>query len=168
MADEASDDEAAWRDLVAQYSIPTAAEGGPPWPAREDPDAAQAPAQEWADPVPGVTPAPPQARIIRPAVPAPLPSAGDDEHYVPPDPPPPSRRRPGALGEAGGARAPRVRPGRGQLSRPRAPGRAPGHAILDPPRGGAEQKSPNAGPPPADDEAARIEDGRQIGQSLTQ
>ena len=88
MADEASDDEAAWRDLVAQYSIPTAAEGGPPWPAREDPDAAQAPAQEWADPVPGVTPAPPQARIIRPAVPAPLPSAGDDEHYVPPDPPP--------------------------------------------------------------------------------
>ena len=29
MADEASDDEAAWRDLVAQYSIPTAAEGGP-------------------------------------------------------------------------------------------------------------------------------------------
>ena len=88
MADEASDDEAAWRDLVAQYSVPAAAEGGPPWPAREDPDAAQAPAQEWADPVPGVIPAPPQARIIRPAVPAPLPSAGDDEHYVPPDPPP--------------------------------------------------------------------------------
>ena len=88
MADEASDDEAAWRDLVAQYSVPAAAEGGPPWPAREDPEAAQAPAQEWADPVPGVTPAPPQARIIRPAVPAPLPSAGDDEHYVPPDPPP--------------------------------------------------------------------------------
>jgi hypothetical protein len=35
-----------------------------------------------------VIPTPPQARIIRPAVPAPLPSAGDDEHYVPPDPPP--------------------------------------------------------------------------------
>src|SRR5207249_11468060 len=83
-----------WRDLVAQYSIPTAAEGGPPWPAREDPDAAQAPAQEWADPVPGVTPAPPQARIIRPAVPAPLPSAGHDEHYVPPDPPPLARLDP--------------------------------------------------------------------------
>ena len=98
MADEASDDEAAWRDLVAQYSIPTAAEGGPPWPAREDPDAAQAPAQEWADPVPGVTPAPPQARIIRPAVPAPLPSAGDDEHYVPPDPPPLPRLDPVSKG----------------------------------------------------------------------
>ena len=88
MADEASDDEADWRDLVAQYSVPAAAEGGPPWPAREDPEAAQAPAQEWADPIPGVIPTPPQARIIRPAVPAPLPSAGDDEHYVPPDPPP--------------------------------------------------------------------------------
>ncbi|HEX7268280.1 MAG TPA: hypothetical protein VF256_12740 [Streptosporangiaceae bacterium] len=88
MADRASDDEAAWRDLVAQYSVPAAAEGGPPWPTREDPDEAQAPAQEWADPVPGVIPTPPQARIIRPAAPAPLPSAGDDEHYVPPDPPP--------------------------------------------------------------------------------
>jgi hypothetical protein len=94
MADEASDDEAAWRDLVAQYSIPTAAEGGPPWPAREDPDAAQ----EWADPVPGVIPAPSQARIIRPAVPAPLPSAGDDEHYVPPDPPPLPRLDPATKG----------------------------------------------------------------------
>src|SRR3989440_11102826 len=88
MADEASDDEAAWRDLVAQYSVPAAAEGGPPWPAREDPEAAQAPAQEWADPIPGVVPTPPQARIIRPAVPAPLPSAGDDQHYRPPGPPP--------------------------------------------------------------------------------
>jgi hypothetical protein len=135
MAGEASDEEAAWRDLVAQYSTPAAADGAAPWPVREElpttrqaspgapgpPDAsgasgslgtsgtpgapdpggqagpgadeedagaAQAPVQEWADPVPGVIPAPPQARIVRPAVPAPLPPAGDDEHYIPPVPPP--------------------------------------------------------------------------------
>ena len=127
MAGEASDEEAAWRDLVAQYSTPAAADGAAPWPVREelpgarqppagaprslgasgtpgtpgdgqraaadgggeeDPDAAQAHPQEWADPVPGVIPTPPQARIVRPAVPAPLPPAGDDEHYVPPAPPP--------------------------------------------------------------------------------
>jgi hypothetical protein len=35
-----------------------------------------------------VIPAPPQARIVRPAVPVPPPPAGDDEHYVPPVPPP--------------------------------------------------------------------------------
>src|SRR5215472_15845810 len=94
MAGEASDEEAAWRDLVAQYSTPAAADGAAPWPVREelpsarqpppgapgslgaagtpgtpgdghraaagdggeDPDAAQAHPQEWADPVPGVIP----------------------------------------------------------------------------------------------------------------
>ena len=123
MAGEASDEEAAWRDLVAQYSTPAAADGAAPWPVREelpgarqpppgasgplgasdapgdgqrasdgdggeDSGPAQAHPQEWADPVPGVIPTPPQARIVRPAVPAPLPPAGDDEHYVPPAPPP--------------------------------------------------------------------------------
>src|SRR5262245_65387926 len=88
MAGEVGDDEAAWRDLVAQYRTPAAAEGAAPWPAQEDPDATQAPAQECADPVPGVIPTPPQARVIRSAVPAPPPPAGDDEHYIPPDPPP--------------------------------------------------------------------------------
>jgi hypothetical protein len=34
---EASDEEAAWRDLVAQYTAPALAEGAPaPWPTRED------------------------------------------------------------------------------------------------------------------------------------
>ena len=88
MAGEAGDDESVWRDLVAQYRTPAAAEGAAPWPAQEDPDATQAPAQEWADPVPGVIPTPPQARVIRSAAQAPLPPAGDDEHYIPPDPPP--------------------------------------------------------------------------------
>ena len=139
MAGEASDEEAAWRDLIAQYSAP-AADDAAPWPVREDlsgprpappgtPGSSRAPAapgspgapgssrapgspgppgerpgpgageedadtaqtspQDWgSSPVPGVIPAPPQARIVRPAVPAPLPPAGDDEHYVPPAPPP--------------------------------------------------------------------------------
>jgi hypothetical protein len=115
MAGEASDEEAAWRDLIAQYSTP-AADDAAPWPVREelsgarqtppgppgspgapgeqagpgadeeDPDTAQTSPQDWASPVPGVIP--PQARIVRPAVPAPPPPAGDDEHYVPPVPPP--------------------------------------------------------------------------------
>jgi len=114
MAGEASNEEAAWRDLIAQYSAP-AADDAVPWPIREelsgawpappgspgapgeqagpgageeDADTAQTSPQDWASPVPGVIPAPPQARIVRPAVPAPLPPAGDDEHYVPPVPPP--------------------------------------------------------------------------------
>jgi hypothetical protein len=116
MAGEASDEEAAWRDLIAQYSTP-AADDAAPWPVREelssarppgspgapgapageqarpgageeDPDTAQTSPQDWGSPVPGVIPAPPQARIVRPAVPVPPPPAGDDEHYVPPVPPP--------------------------------------------------------------------------------
>src|SRR5262252_5602735 len=35
MAGEASDEEAAWRDLIAQYSAP-AADDAAPWPVRED------------------------------------------------------------------------------------------------------------------------------------
>lgn len=41
-----------------------------------------------AGPVPGVIPAPPQFRIIRPALPSPLPDNDDEERYVPPVPPP--------------------------------------------------------------------------------
>jgi hypothetical protein len=53
----------------------------------EDPGPAQPPQPGW-DPVPGVIPVQPPTRIVRPAAPAPLPPAGDDEHYVPPVPPP--------------------------------------------------------------------------------
>jgi hypothetical protein len=158
MAGEAGDEEATWRDLVAQYTTPAAADGVAPWPVREelsgarpappgapgpagtpgpmgitdergasgardpgtghdpvaggapgngaqagphadgeDPDAVQPPPRGW-DPVPGVIPAPPQTRIVRPAVPAPLPPAGDDEHYVPPAPPPLPRLDPVSKG----------------------------------------------------------------------
>jgi hypothetical protein len=161
MAGEAGNDEAAWRDLVAQYSTPAAADGAAPWPVREelsgarpappgapgpagapgpmdtpgpigttdergasgapgtpdpgtgraaghgaqanpradgeDADPAQPSPGGW-DPVPGVIPAPPQTRIVRPAVPAPLPPAGDDEHYVPPAPPPLPRLDPVSKG----------------------------------------------------------------------
>jgi len=66
--------------------------------AAEDPEAAQTPPPGWADPVPGVIPALPHFRIVRPAVPAPLPPAGDDEHYVPPVPPPLPRLDPMSKG----------------------------------------------------------------------
>ena len=36
MAGEARDEEATWRDLVAQYSTPVAADGAVPWPVREE------------------------------------------------------------------------------------------------------------------------------------
>jgi hypothetical protein len=136
MSGDASDEEAAWRELVAQYSAPAATDGGAPWPVREelsgtrqassrapgvtgadeqagpddreqagpddpeqaDPDGAQKPPQEWTDPIPGVIPAPPHVRIVRPASPAPLPPAGDDEHYVPPVPPPLPRLDPVSKG----------------------------------------------------------------------
>lgn len=135
MTSGASDEEAAWRDLVAHYGTPAVSDGmGDPWPARENllgsaaapgpadresarPDeagtdeagtdeamggqadpAGDAPGMAGPqpaasdDPVPGVIPAPPQIRIVRPAVPLPPPATGDDDpddgHYVPPDPPP--------------------------------------------------------------------------------
>ena len=155
MTPDASDEEAAWRELVAQYAVP-AAEGAPaPWPTREDlpgnaagrgaadlgsegpdtadmaapdledadledagldgdfdatdldgdldagdldadldtadgddTDPAEPPTVPGAGPVPGVIPAPPQLRIIRPASPAPLLPGDDDDHFVPPVPPP--------------------------------------------------------------------------------
>lgn len=192
MTGKASDEEAAWRDLVAHFGMPAPDDDAPtPWPAREDlagpptagppasegtstsadptradtraadtastptsktapatptpanaaapgpstpaesanPPGSQTPAdnptpantnapgpatpaetpaadtadtsvaENFADPlieetpagvgpVPGVIPAPPQFRIIRPALPSPLPDADDDERYVPPVPPP--------------------------------------------------------------------------------
>jgi hypothetical protein len=134
MAGDISDEEAAWRDLVAHYRSAAAPDGAAPWPVREDLTGGQRPSPDgpgpgeltdpgpgeltdpgpgeltdpgpgeltdpgltplppaaWPDPVPGVIPAPPQMRIIRPASPVPpasLPPSGDDEHYIPPPPPP--------------------------------------------------------------------------------
>lgn len=53
----------------------------------DEPETGEAPAAPGASPVPGVIPATPPLRIIRPASPAPLP-ADEDEHFVPPVPPP--------------------------------------------------------------------------------
>src|SRR5205814_4290902 len=63
----------------------------------EDAGTAPLPPRGW-DPVPGVIPAQPQIRIVRPAAPAPIPPAGDDEHYVPPVPPPLPRLDPVSKG----------------------------------------------------------------------
>jgi hypothetical protein len=136
-----TNEEAAWRDLVAHYATPAVADGVPaPWPTREDlpgpgpqgqdpagqdssgtdtadlditgldlaepegtehnqaqrdraqrdqeqrdPEQRPGPARP-AGPAPfGLTPGPPQIRIVRPAS---QPAGGDDDHFVPPVPPP--------------------------------------------------------------------------------
>lgn len=119
MADKAADDEAAWRDLVDQYGSPAATGGAVPWPVREDlpggpaggagaagddtdPDLGQVGPPGWDDPVPGVIPAPPRFRVIRPAQPPQPPqsppAADDDEQFVPPVPPPLPRLDPVSKG----------------------------------------------------------------------
>jgi hypothetical protein len=142
MTEDASD-EAAWRDLVAHYATPAAADGAPaPWPTREDlpgpgaqgqePPGQDASGPDTADldvtgldmagpegttttperdesqlprprravgppPFGGMTPGPPQIRIVRPASPAP-PPGDDDDHFLPPVPPPLPRLDPAAKG----------------------------------------------------------------------
>jgi hypothetical protein len=178
MAGEARDEEATWRELVAQYRTAAAPDDKVPWPVREELSSAPGPAgapgstdtsidttdgrgasaasgtprtgthgtgdpgtgdpangdlstgdpangdpgngraagqagpradEEGAatapppprgwDPVPGVMPAQPQTRIVRPAAPASIPPADDDnEHYVPPVPPPLPRLDPVSKG----------------------------------------------------------------------
>jgi hypothetical protein len=103
MADKAADDEAAWRDLVDQYRSPGETGSAVPWPVREDlpggraadapaddtdPDLGQPEQPGWDDPVPGVIPARPRFRIIRPAQPPQPPPDPGDERFVPPVPPP--------------------------------------------------------------------------------
>jgi hypothetical protein len=138
MTEDASE-EAAWRDLVAHYATPAAADGVPaPWPTREDlpgpgtqgqdvpgqdssgPDTADlditgldltGPEGTERDETPrpgprratgpapfgGMTPGPPQIRIVRPASPVP-PPGGDNDHFVPPVPPPLPRLDPVSKG----------------------------------------------------------------------
>lgn len=123
-AGDRRDEDAAWRDLVSRLAAPPITDGGVPWPAREGltvPPPAPSPtgpAERAAstadpgpeprdetdpgpaagrDPIPGVMPAPPQVRIVRPAVPAPIPGE-DEEHYVPPPPPPLPRLDPVSKG----------------------------------------------------------------------
>jgi hypothetical protein len=132
-----TNEEAAWRDLVAHYAAPAVADGVPaPWPTREDlpgpgtqgqdaagqdsggtdtadldvtgldlagPDGAERdPAQRPGPgrpetPAPfGLTPGPPQIRIVRPA--SQVPPPGDDDHFVPPVPPPLPRLDPATKG----------------------------------------------------------------------
>ncbi len=67
-----SDEDAAWRDLVARFDAPVAADQ--PWPELENTPQADA-ADPPANPVVRVTPTPPAADP-------------DDEHFVPPPPPP--------------------------------------------------------------------------------
>jgi hypothetical protein len=82
-ANNGSDDEEIWRDLVARFDAPDVADNDAelvPWPERED----LAP-----------TPRPARARTLPPAETVtsgprdwPAPASPDDEHFVPPPPPP--------------------------------------------------------------------------------
>ncbi|HEX6520642.1 MAG TPA: hypothetical protein VF070_11630 [Streptosporangiaceae bacterium] len=69
-----SDEDAAWRDLVARFEAPEAADQPSPWPELEDTAAADA-----------VDPPPANPALIVASRPPPDP---DGEHFVPPPPPP--------------------------------------------------------------------------------
>lgn len=111
VAGGASGEEAAWRELIEQYTASAAAdEGQTPWPEREnlgapahsgsalDPGPDTDPALGAAlgadladdtDPALNVDPGPDLgARVVRPARPAATPPAEDEDHFIPPTPPP--------------------------------------------------------------------------------
>ena len=86
-ANNGSDDEEIWRDLVARFDAPEEADGGDtaatPWPEREDLAPTTQPTQ------------PTRARTLPPASAAtkgprdwPTAASEEDEHFVPPPPPP--------------------------------------------------------------------------------
>ena len=113
----ASDEDAAWRDLVARYDAPLTAEEPVPWPEREGDAAAGASGVEvgrvpgsGADEAPGAygtgTDGPPGTREPQ-VMPVPrlvrgrgLPAAADDDddHFIPPPPPPLPKLDPVAKG----------------------------------------------------------------------
>jgi hypothetical protein len=81
-----SDEDAAWRELIARYDSPMDAEGPAPWPDREET---------------GDTGAPPPSHIVIAAIPARIigsaaprtesgtgPENEDEDRFVPPPPPP--------------------------------------------------------------------------------
>jgi hypothetical protein len=115
MAGGAGGEEAAWRELIAHYTAPSAAdEGQTPWPDREnlattgptgpapDPGPDTDPTlgtalgtalgpdlAEDTDPGLGIDLGPDLgARVIRPARQAPPPQGDDGDHFIPPPPPP--------------------------------------------------------------------------------
>jgi hypothetical protein len=89
----ASDEDAAWRDLVARFDAPLTAEEPVPWPEREGDGATREGdgATREGDGATGVTVVP-VPRVVRgardPSVPGMAEAADDDEHFVPPPPPP--------------------------------------------------------------------------------
>jgi hypothetical protein len=114
----ASDEDAVWRDLVARYDVPLAAEEPAPWPEREgDPalgdagisgvEVGRVPAAgsdaESGTREPQVIPIP---RLVRGARDPggstgqglPAPADDDDDHFIPPPPPPLPKLDPVAKG----------------------------------------------------------------------
>ena len=78
-----SDEDAAWRDLVARFDTPAASDQPSPWPDREDPEVTA------VQPEAASTPEVSSWRTS--GKPAPDP---DDDHFVPPPPPPLPRLEP--------------------------------------------------------------------------
>jgi len=105
-----SDEDATWRDLVARFDAPAAADQPSPWPDREDPDhdgAGADPDDAPPDDAPPDAADQAQVSVFRtetsttgtPAVSSwrasmPPPSDPEDEHFVPPPPPPLPRLEP--------------------------------------------------------------------------
>jgi hypothetical protein len=95
-----SDEDAAWRDLVARFDVPAVTDQPSPWPDREDPERKD---PDGADPAPDPapvtmfqtetstsgTPVVSSWRTTGPPAPDP-----EDEHFVPPTPPPLPRLEP--------------------------------------------------------------------------
>jgi hypothetical protein len=93
-ADNSSDDEQIWRDLVARFDAPEPVDvdgdgngldgGSTPWPEREDLVPAPRPTQART--------LPPAQSVNGPSVSGPrdwpAPASQDDDHFVPPPPPP--------------------------------------------------------------------------------
>jgi hypothetical protein len=94
-------EEAAWRDLIANYDSPTDLDGMIPWPDREDlrtgREGLESGTGNGADPatraLPGPPDAPPEPDATHPPAAAKPPPArtrdpADEDHFVPPPPPP--------------------------------------------------------------------------------
>jgi hypothetical protein len=85
-----SDEDATWRDLVARFDSPVAAQEPAPWPERENTaaDSADGPAAPGGTGGAGPGGVPPKTVIISASPSVPMAPRELDEHFVPEPPPP--------------------------------------------------------------------------------
>src|SRR2546430_1324371 len=132
MSGEAGDEEATWRDLVAQYSTPAAADGAVPWPVREELSGARQapPGAPGPAGAPGSTDTPMDTTDARGVSAPPGPPAAGDPGTGDPGTGDPASGREAATGDPGTGRA----AGANGQAAPRAGGEDAG-AAQPPPRG---------------------------------